>query len=186
MKIVKERFNEIVDEVLKNINLDGKVAIDATLGNGNDSLKILKNMKSGYLYGFDIQEIAIENSEKLLSKNGFENYKLILDSHENLDKYIEGEIEFAIYNLGYLPRADKTIVTKPKSTVESVNKSINKLSKTGVVIVVSYIGHPGSYEENDALERFLKGLSQKEYRVEKRQFFNQINTPPIVYLIDRM
>ena len=185
MILVKSRYYEIIDEILDTINLNNKTVIDGTLGNGNDSLKILKKMNNGFLYGFDVQEIAINNSDKLLRKNGFNNYKLILDSHENIDKYIKEDIELAIYNLGYLPRSDKSIVTKPDSTVKSVSKAINKLSETGVVIVVSYIGHPGSYEENYELEKFLKTLDQRKYKVEKREFFNQVHTPPKVYLISR-
>ena len=185
MILVKSKYYEIIDEILDKVNLCNKTVIDATLGNGNDSLKILEKMHGGKLYGFDIQKMAIENSEKLLNRKGFENYELIEDSHENIERYVEGEVELVIYNLGYLPRSDKKIVTKPKSTVESVKKAVSMLSETGIVIVVSYIGHEGSFEENSALEELLKNLDQHKYKVEKRQFFNQIHTPPIVYLISR-
>lgn len=185
MILVKSKYYEIVDEIIKNINIDNKICIDATLGNGNDSLKILSNMKNGLLIGFDIQDIALENSKRLLEKKGFNNFKLIKDSHENLEKYVKEEVELVIFNLGYLPAADKNIVTKPKSTINAIKSSLNLLSDTGVVIVVSYLGHSGSMEERSCLEKYLKTLDQNKYLVEKREFFNQVNTPPIIYLLKK-
>lgn len=184
MKLVNSKYYEIVNEIIEKSNLKKKTCIDATLGNGNDSLKLLSHMgEEGFLYGFDIQDIAIENSRNLLNKQGYKNYKLIKDSHENLDKYVKEEVELVIFNLGYLPRSDKLIVTKAKSTILAIEKSLKLLSKTGVIIVVSYLGHKGSLEERNSLEDFLKNIDQHKVLVEKREFFNQINTPPIVYLI---
>lgn len=185
MILVKSRYYEIINEIIENIDINGKICIDATLGNGNDSLKILTNMENGFLYAFDIQDIAIENSKKLLEKNGFNNFSLIKDSHENLKNYVNKEVEFVIFNLGYLPRADKNIVTKPNSTISAISSALDILSNSGVVAVVSYLGHVGSLEERNSLNEYLKNLDQHKYLVEKREFFNQENNPPIVYLIKK-
>lgn len=72
--IVKEKYFEIVDEVLSH-NFLGKVAVDATIGKGNDTLKLLKVVgENGFVYGFDVQEDAIEKTRVLLKD--FNNYKL--------------------------------------------------------------------------------------------------------------
>ena len=185
MKIVKNKYYEIVDEVLEQLDINGKVCIDATLGNGHDSLKILKKNPEGFLYAFDIQNTAIEKSDELLNKNGFNNYKLIKDSHDNMKEYVKGEAELIIFNLGYLPGADKKVVTKPHSTIMAIKSAIDIISKSGVIIVVSYLGHRGSFAERAAIEEYLSNLPQKELMVEKREFFNQVNTPPVVYLIKK-
>lgn len=55
--IVKEKYFEIVDEALSH-NFLGKIAVDATVGKGNDTLKLLKAVgKDGFVYGFDVQEV---------------------------------------------------------------------------------------------------------------------------------
>lgn len=111
--IVKEKYFEIVDEALSH-NFLGKIALDATVGKGNDTLKLLKAVgDEGFVYGFDVQKDALNTAEELLKD--FKNYKLILDSHENIDK-IE-KFDLVIYNLGYLPGSDKKITTLKDSTL---------------------------------------------------------------------
>ena len=91
----------------------------------------------------------------------------------------------AIYNLGYLPGSDKSVTTMAMSTVISLMKATQLINKGGIIIVVSYFGHENSQEERDSLEKFLKSLDQKQFIVEKREFFNQINNPPIVYVLEK-
>ena len=95
--IMKERVD-------KNI-----IACDMTAGNGKDSKFILDNLKPKMLYSFDIQKMAMENTKKLVGENL--NFKFILDSHENIDKYVDEKVDLFIFNLGYLPKGDKSITT---------------------------------------------------------------------------
>ena len=54
----------ITHNLLKNKLFPGDIAIDATLGNGNDSLFLVEQVNpSGLVFGFDIQEKAIESSK---------------------------------------------------------------------------------------------------------------------------
>lgn len=179
--IVKEKYFEIVDEILSH-NFLGKIAVDATVGKGKDSLKLLETVgEEGFLYGFDVQEEALEDAKKLLKD--YKNYKLFLDSHENIDKI--GKFDLVIYNLGYLPGSDKKITTLRDSTIVSLKKATEKISESGVIIVVSYLGHENSLEERVGVDEFLKNLDQKKFKVEKREFYNQKHNPPIVYLIEK-
>ena len=59
-------------------------AIDFTMGNGNDTLTLSKVAKK--VYSFDIQELALKNTKELIKD--INNVELILDSHENFDKYV--------------------------------------------------------------------------------------------------
>lgn len=179
--IVKEKYFEIVDEILSH-NFLGKIAVDATVGKGKDSLKLLEAVgDEGFLYGFDLQEEALDAANKLLKD--YKNYKLFLDSHENIDK-IE-KFDLVIYNLGYLPGSDKKITTLKDSTIVSLKKATEKISEGGIIIVVSYLGHENSFEERLGVDEFLKNLDQKIFKVEKREFYNQKNNPPIVYLVEK-
>lgn len=180
--IVKEKYYQIIDEILSN-NFDGKIAIDATLGNGHDTLKLLNAVgKNGFVYGFDVQELAVENTRELIGDK-FDNYKLFLESHENIDKIISADL--IIYNLGYMPGSSKKITTLALSTEISLKKAADILNIGGVIVVVSYLGHENSYKERETVEEFLKNLDQRKFKVEKREFINQINNPPIVYLVEK-
>ena len=66
---------------------DESIVIDATCGNGNDTYYLASKVERGFVYGFDIQQEAIDNTR--LKIDGFENVKLILDGHENIKTYFK-------------------------------------------------------------------------------------------------
>lgn len=178
----------IAKDIINHIIKEGNIAIDATIGNGYDTVDLARLVGvRGKVYGFDIQKIAIENTKKLLKQNNLlkDNVILINDSHENIDKYIKEPVDLVIYNLGYLPKGDKNIITSPKSTVISVSKSLELLKENGIIIIVSYIGHRGGLEEKNVLEERLKHLDQRKFNVLKSKFINQKNFPPILYVIEK-
>ena len=69
---------------------EGDFCIDATMGNGNDTLLLSRLCgSSGRVLSFDIQKQALTNTEALLNKEQLpKNYTLILDSHEHMDQYL--------------------------------------------------------------------------------------------------
>ncbi|NLY44522.1 MAG: methyltransferase domain-containing protein [Tissierella sp.] len=187
------KFKKIINtisisrDIFKSYINEGNVVLDATTGNGNDTLDLARLVGyKGKIYGFDIQSIAIENTKRLLTENNqLENVVLINDSHVNIDKYIDEPLDLAIYNLGYLPKGDKNIKTDAENTVLSVSKALNLLKGNGILVIISYIGHPGGLEEKEALEKMLNGLNQKEYNVLKNEFINQKNFPPLLYIVEK-
>lgn len=187
------KFKKIINtisisrDIFKSYINEGNVVLDATTGNGNDTLDLARLVGyKGKIYGFDIQSIAIENTKRLLTENNqLENVVLINDSHVNIDKYIDEPLDLAIYNLGYLPKGDKNIKTDAENTVLSVSKALNLLKGNGILVIISYIGHPGGLEEKEALEKMLIGLNQKEYNVLKNEFINQKNFPPLLYIVEK-
>lgn len=164
------------------------IVLDATVGNGNDTLELAKLVgNEGKVYGFDIQTEAINNTGKLLKENNIlGNIELINDSHENIGDYIDQELDFIIYNLGYLPGGNKKIITKAETTVKSIKASLRLLKRNAILLVNSYVGHQGGAEENKALEGLLKGLDQRKFNVIKNEFLNQKNNPPKLYIIEKL
>lgn len=185
-----EKFNN-VNSIFRMIAAEklspGDVAVDATLGNGNDIEYILKMIgNDGFVYGFDIQEVAIKNTEKkLLNAERIKNFKLICDGHENVDLYIEENVDFVVFNLGYLPKADHSLITKAKTTIEAIEKLKNKLNPSGIIIISAYLGHEGGMDEYLQLLKYVKTIDQTEFNVAKLEFVNQINTPPQMILIEK-
>ncbi|MBR3121065.1 MAG: class I SAM-dependent methyltransferase [Oceanobacillus sp.] len=168
----------------------GEKVIDATCGNGNDTLFFSKLVgENGHVYAFDIQDQAIANTRKVLINNNCSNVSLIHDSHERILDYFpkdkNEEIAGAIFNLGYLPRSDKTVITTPDSTVTAVDAILNRLKKDGLVVLVVYHGHEGGKEEKEGLLKYLLQLDQKQFNVLRYGFINQKNDPPFILAIQK-
>ena len=75
----------------------------------------------------------------------FNHVSLIKDGHENIEHHIndthKGHIDAAIFNLGYLPKGDKSIVTKPDTTIQAINSLLSLMSIEGIIVLVIYHGH---------------------------------------------
>jgi len=163
--------------------------VDATMGNGNDTLFLAEAIRPhGKVYAFDVQEQALDKTkQRLVENNLVEHTKLILDGHENLKNYLaENEpIKAGIFNLGYLPKSDKQLITMPTTTKQALETLLNHLVSKGRVLIVSYYGHAGGKEELAMLNDFCQKLPQEKYNVLKYQFINQKNRPPILFCIEK-
>ena len=179
--------NYVVINIMKNFIKEGYKVLDCTVGNGNDTALLAELVGlTGKVYGFDIQEIAIENTQKKLEElDLFHRVVLIKDSHEYISQYIDEGLDLAIYNLGYLPKGDKGIKTNGKSTLKSIIEVLKLINKNGIILITVYTGHEGGEEEKNAVENFLSSLDQKIYNVLKFDFINQVNNPPILYTIEK-
>lgn len=177
-------------ELLQNTLKEGDFVIDGTCGNGHDTLTLAKLVgPSGHVLAFDIQEQAIQNTEKLLKENNIENVTLIQDSHSKVENYFHEDmlnnIGGAIFNLGYLPGGDHQIVTKGDTTIKAIKSILAHLKKGRLIVLVVYYGHDGGKEEKDQLLAFLQNIDQKQYHVLQYQFINQRNNPPFLLAIEK-
>lgn len=181
------RAAEFSHLILGNLIKPGQIVVDATAGNGNDTLFLAKQAgRSGKVYAFDIQKEAIENTEKLLKEhNCHENVKIIEDNHENLGKYISDPVNCIIYNLGYLPGGDKNIATSAESTVRSIKWSISALAPEGVLAVVVYPGHAGGDREASEVEDFLTRLPAPPWYVLSWKRINASGKAPYLLLAQK-
>ena len=54
---------------IKKVLHPGDIAIDATIGNGHDTLFLVEQVyPSGLVFGFDIQQIAIESTKEKIKQ----------------------------------------------------------------------------------------------------------------------
>jgi len=178
---------QIVNYLLPQWVHEGDVVIDATCGNGNDTLTLAHLIgTNGKVYGFDIQELAIASTEKKLIKNEVvERASLICDSHALMKEHVKEEVDFIIFNLGYLPRADKTITTLVDSTLKAIEAGLDLLKLHGIMVVVIYPGHEEGYEEKNVILEYVQNLDQQRIDVMKIDFVNQKNNPPIVIALEK-
>lgn len=177
--------------LLKKAVKPGDIAVDATAGNGHDTLFLAGlTGNTGQVFSFDIQEEAIENTRKRLKEHNVqERVTLIHQGHENIISSIpeqhRGKITGAIFNLGYLPGGDKTVVTQPQTTITAIEQLLEIMARGGIIVLVIYHGHPEGKIERDELLTYVTELDQKHVHVLRYQFINQRNEPPFIIAIEK-
>ena len=167
--------------------LPGETVIDATAGNGNDKFFLAEHVgDDGHVYAFDIQQQALDTTAARLDTLN-DRVTLVLDSHANVDKYVQGPVSGAMFNLGYLPHgADLSVVTKPDTTIKAIHKLLGLLKKDGIITISVYDGHEGGVEERDALLAYVKKLHQAEVHVARYELLNQRKNPPFLLALEKM
>lgn len=186
-KILLHRVLPFSKRLISETVLPNETVVDATAGNGNDTLFLAEQVGAeGKVFAFDIQEAALVATAERLG-DLTERVTLIMDSHANVDQYVDGPIGGAMFNLGYLPYAeDKTIVTKPDSTITAIHKLLGMLKKGGIITISVYDGHEGGKEERDALIAYVKTLHQADVHVIRYELLNQRNNPPFLIAIEKV
>ncbi len=152
-KSILNRFDLILNRALR----EKDIVIDATVGNGIDTLKLSNIVSKGLVFGFDIQKIALENTEKLLIQNKKNNYKLFLKSHEYMYETLKeysSKISMVIFNLGYLPNGDKQITTTTTSTIKAIDDSLKLLNNKGTILIVCYPHNEGKIESKEIENKY--------------------------------
>jgi SAM-dependent methyltransferase len=174
-------------EYAREITREGDTVVDATMGNGNDTLFLARLVgPTGKVYAFDIQSAAIDRTREKLEREGLcDRCELICDGHENLDSYVKTPVRLVMFNLGYLPGGSHSIGTRAETTIEAIEKSLSILRDDGLVIIVVYYGGDSGFEERDALLEYLGRMDCRRYSVMKAEFINQINCPPFLICIEK-
>ncbi|MDO4377553.1 MAG: class I SAM-dependent methyltransferase [Erysipelotrichia bacterium] len=159
------------------------VAVDATCGNGNDTLFLAENCR--YVYGFDVQKSAVSITENLLKSNELDNYCLINDGHQNIDQYVKERCAVILFNLGYLPKGDKNITTLAYTTLIAVEKCLNLLKLNGLMIITIYCGHQNGKEEKKQLLDYLLSVDENKFMIRKIENLHKEKNPPEIIVITR-
>lgn len=187
-EITRLKMIDIIHQCMDEQIRPGDTVCDCTMGNGHDTAYMCRlTGDTGTVYSFDIQPEALSRTEALLAEEHLLTpARLILDSHSHLKQYIDHPIRFFVFNLGYLPDGDPTVITKATSTLEAIEAALSITETGGGGAVLSYYGHPGGAEEKAAVEEFLHNLPPKYFSVMKIDSFNRKNTPPVLYLIKKL
>ncbi|MGN0702849.1 MAG: tRNA (mnm(5)s(2)U34)-methyltransferase [Lentihominibacter sp.] len=208
MKNIIQSTTELALHIAKSYIREGQAVVDATCGNGHDTLALAKAIFSDYsgssaparqeqacpanagLIAFDIQQRAIDATAGLLKEEGFKAHldagriRLVRDSHENIGNYID-EACLIMFNLGYLPGGDKKITTCSESTMKAIRWSAALLTNGGLLSVAMYSGHLEGAKEKAELLAFAGSLDSGKYHVAYVNMLNQPNNPPELLLITR-
>lgn len=165
----------------------GARVIDATLGGGGDTLALCEMVgETGKVYGFDIQSDAVERTRAKLAAAGMlQRAELICASHADMERYVKGEVDAAVFNLGWLPGSDREVTTRTDSTLEAVNAALRLIKPGGLITVCVYPGHAEGARELEALLEWAEGLDGHEYQAMLRRYLNQPRNAPAMLAVTK-
>jgi predicted methyltransferase len=177
---------EVARRLIRERVTPGETVIDATMGNGNDTLFLAQLVgEEGTVIAYDIQPQAIEKTRDRLEREGvLQRVKLTLASHEEMSQ-LSLKVGAIMFNLGYLPGGNKDITTQAESTVRAIEAGLRLLRPGGIMTVMIYWGHPAGQVEKEAVEAYCRQLNQLEYLALQYQYVNQQNQAPFLLAIER-
>jgi len=168
---------------------DGALAVDATVGNGYDTLFLAHRVgPKGTVLGFDVQKAALAGARELLKFVGsLDRVSFIHDSHSRLTDYLppEAAIQGAMFNLGYLPRGNRKIITRPDTTIMALRGVLANLAAQGRITILVYRGHEEGILEYVEVREFLEQLSDDEWIVEEYASTSDSPIAPRLFRIQR-
>ncbi|GBG97490.1 class I SAM-dependent methyltransferase [Lactococcus termiticola] len=176
------KIQEMAHALLADVIKPGDLAVDATMGNGYDTV-FLAGLGAKTV-AFDVQAEALEATQAKLEEAGL-SARLIHDGHEQLANYIQEPVKAAVFNLGYLPGTDKSIVTTGDHTIQALDALLDLLEVAGRIVLVVYHGHPGGQEEKKAVVSWAESLPQQAWHVMAYAPMNQVNHPPFLIVVEK-
>jgi glycine oxidase len=184
------RLTEQAQLAIRSVLRPGEVAIDATAGNGRDTKFLAETVgDNGFVYGFDLQQTALDRTAEQLQAAGLSHVKLVCRDHAEMLMEIApshvGKISAAMFNLGYLPGGDKEFITNPEKSVPAVRAACELLRPSGICTVVAYVGHPGGAEEFDAVRSCLRDLPPLRFDVQEPPDRGPANAPRLFIIRKR-
>lgn len=170
----------------------GDWALDATAGNGHDTLFLARLVGThGRVFAFDIQPQAMEATRALLESNHIpqETFRLHQACHSTLAQYLPPEsssrFNAILFNLGYLPGGDKSIITTTATTESAVITALSLLQPGGLLLIVAYPGHDGGDSEAALLRRLAQSLPIAEFHAAEFHALNARSPAPLVLVFQK-
>lgn len=168
----------------------GDSAIDATCGNGHDTLKIAEILledPQSHLWIIDLQHEALAATRKQL-ENRFTPAQLKHvhyqeGSHQAFPSAIEpGTAALIVYNLGYLPGGNKGVTTLSATTIESLKRALILLKPGGAISLTCYPGHPEGKKEEEEICTWSRKLDPKQWSCCKHTWMNRREAPSLILI----
>ncbi|QDU51520.1 class I SAM-dependent methyltransferase [Gimesia panareensis] len=168
------RLTDQAHELISQVLHPGETAVDATAGNGHDTCFLCQTVgPTGRVYAIDVQLAALDQTAALLAESGCFQCELICSDHSLFNEIIPAEHRGAtgaiMFNLGYLPGGDHSLITQRASTLKALEAAIDYLRPGGILTILAYPGHPGGDTETAAIREWLDQLSATDFETETIQ-----------------
>jgi len=174
----------------KNLVKPGDLAVDATCGNGSDTIflaELVLKGTQGSVIAIDIQNKAIENTKARLLQEltpiTIPQIEFICNCHSQLANILgKRKPKLIVYNLGYLPGYDKSIKTTQETTLQSIQAGLECLDEHGAISITCYPGHAEGAVEEETLINFSKQLDPRKWRTLFCRFTNRTLAPSLILI----
>lgn len=172
------------------IILVGDCVIDATCGNGHDTLKLSRlalSPEEGKVYSIDIQEEAINKTNLNISSQLESNlhHRVIFkrQCHSSFPIEIPKEsVKLVVYNLGYLPGGDKQKTTELMTTLQSIQAALPLLKNGGALSITCYPGHAEGAHEQKELLAYASTLPPQNWSCCHHSWSNRRESPSLLLI----
>ncbi len=171
--------------LLHRVLREGDHAIDATAGNGHDTLFLAGAVgASGRVQAYDIQPAAIAGTrERLRSAGMLDRVELREETHRHLASHAApGSVAAVMFNLGYLPGQDHETITHAGETLAALDAAATVLRPGGSLSVVCYPGHPGGEDEAAAVENWMLARAAEGWQVTRHGAIGTRRPAPFLLL----
>ena len=165
----------------------GARAVDATMGNGGDTLWLCERVgEDGRVYAFDVQPEAVARTRARLDEAGLgERAALFCAGHERMAELVPEPVDAVMFNLGWLPGAAHAVTTRTETTLAAAEAALTLLKPEGIVTICVYPGHAEGERELEALTRWAAALDGRRWDALLKGYLNQPKRPPQLIAIRR-
>jgi len=172
-------------QLMEEALFPGAVAIDATMGNGHDTLWLCERVgETGRVFAFDVQSEALESTKKRLDEAGvLSRAQLFLLGHEHMAEVVHAQADAIMFNLGWLPGVAQRKTTMVKTTIPAANAALSLLKDGGLLTICAYPGHDEGSAELEALLDWAAALDPAVFDAMTQHYLNQPNHPPQMFAI---
>lgn len=166
----------------------GDRVVDATCGNGRDTLFLARLVgPTGHVWGIDIQAAAISATRTLLANAGcLSRVTLVETGHESMAATVSEQVQGVVFNLGYLPGGERSLVTMPPTTLQALNQATALLVPGGIITIAIYTGHPGGASESAAVQEWAANLPESDFSSWHCRQLNRAKDSPSLILVEKL
>jgi len=183
--LLPPRPTALAQGLMREVIRTGDLVIDATAGNGHDTLFLAECVGAGgRVLAFDVQAAAIAAARARVTAAGLaERVEFFQESHALMDTHAApGTVAAVMFNLGYLPGEDHRLMTQATTTLQGLDCAAALLKAGGGLAVVCYPGHPGGEEESAAVEQWFAALAAQRWQIARYGAFATRRPAPFLLL----
>jgi predicted methyltransferase len=176
----------LAQEILRPVIRPGDLVIDATAGNGHDTVFLADCVgPTGKVLAFDVQEAALTSARERVGESG--RVEFLHESHAQMGNHAAaGSAAVVMFNLGYLPGEDHELTTESAETLRALEVAASLLKPGGVLSVICYPGHPAGAAEAVEVEAWITALAASGWRIAKYGALGTRRPAPFLLLAARI
>ena len=175
----------LAQDLLRPMIRPGDLVIDATAGNGHDTIFLAECAgEAGRVLAFDVQDAALASARQRVESAGFAmRVEFFHESHAGMGNHASaGSVAAIMFNLGYLPGEDHDLTTEVDETIAALESAARLLRNGGVLSVVCYPGHPAGAIEATAVENWMNDLAPGGWRTARYSAVGTLRPAPFLLI----